>query len=169
MQFKLNNRVVKVRMQDVKAKTMYNSTFDALFKILRTEGPFVLYRGFEAQMTRNAIWNGTYFATIPFVNTYLLRKPQSKNEELWNKFLSGFIGGTLGTTLNTPWDVAKSRFQGSHGKEAKIPWSFMAIAQIAKEEGPKALWKGYVPRLLRLGPGGGIMILAFDLISSFLK
>jgi len=32
----------------------------------------------------------------------------------------------------------------------------------------KALWKGWVPRMYRLGPGGGIMLVAFDFVSAMM-
>jgi solute carrier family 25 2-oxodicarboxylate transporter 21 len=33
-----------------------------------------------------------------------------------------------------------------------------ALLLIARTEGVQALWKGYVAKVLRLGPGGGIML-----------
>jgi solute carrier family 25 2-oxodicarboxylate transporter 21 len=32
----------------------------------------------------------------------------------------------------------------------------------------RALYKGYVPKVLRLGPGGGILKVVFDKVSQFL-
>ena len=36
-------------------------------------------------------------------------------------------------------------------------------------QGVSACWKGLGPRLVRLGPGGGIMIVAFEQVSAWLK
>jgi len=159
--------VVKVRMQSTDSKGLYKNTFDAMTKIANTEGLVVFYRGLEAQLTRNAIWNGTYFGIIPIVKANLW-KPKNKKDEQLRNFIAGFVGGSIATTFNTPFDVVKSRFQNSKGAKAAIPWSVAELAIVAREEGVRALWKGYVPRILRLGPGGGIMLLAFDFFSTLL-
>jgi solute carrier family 25 (mitochondrial 2-oxodicarboxylate transporter), member 21 len=33
---------------------------------------------------------------------------------------------------------------------------------IAREEGVPALWKGFVPKVLRLAPGGGVLLLVVE-------
>jgi len=92
----------------------------------------------------------------------------SKAERLGIKFLSGSFGSAVGTLANTPFDVVKSRLQGQQG-QGKYKNAFQAVGLVLKEEGAGALYKGLMPRLLRLGPGGGIMIVAFDFISGLLK
>ena len=47
--------------------------------------------------------------------------------------------------------------------------SFQSLQLIRVEEGVGALYKGLSARLLRLGPGGGIMIVAFELLTDLLK
>ena len=43
-------------------------------------------------------------------------------------------------------------------------WTIPSAALIAREEGLAALYKGFVPKVMRLGPGGGILLLVFDLV-----
>lgn len=163
--------LVKVRMQSPEYLSTYNNTADAVFKIVKNEGIFALYKGFESQAWRNLVWNGAYFGLI-FATKDLFPKAQSKGQELFNKFLSGFIGGGIATTLNTPLDVVKSRIQNQQripGQPLKYNWALPSIYTVAREEGLLALYKGYVPRLIRLGPGGGIMIICFNLFSEKLN
>jgi len=157
--------VVKVRMQAKENAGIYKTVFDAATKIAQQEGVMTLYRGFESQVWRNAVWNGAYFACIPIVKANLW-KPQDKKSELLLNFTAGFIGGTLGTTLNTPFDVVKSRNQNLRGTPE---WAIISLMKLYREEGFVAMYKGYVPRILRLGPGGGIMLLAFDLIAQWIR
>ena len=56
--------LVKIRMQDKANAALYNSTSDALRKILKKEGPLALYNGLEATIWRHAAWNGGYFGVI---------------------------------------------------------------------------------------------------------
>jgi len=136
-------------------------------KIASNEGVLALYKGFEAQITRNAVWNGAYFGLINFLKANMW-KPKTKSSELTRNFLSGFIAGAVATSLNTPFDVAKSRLQNIRDSSQR-PWSVVMLGKIYSEEGFRALYKGLAPRLIRLGPGGGIMLVAFDLVSGWLK
>ena len=36
------------------------------------------------------------------------------------------------------------------------------LVTIFREEGPKALYKGFVPKVLRLAPGGGVLLLVVE-------
>jgi solute carrier family 25 2-oxodicarboxylate transporter 21 len=41
---------------------------------------------------------------------------------------------------------------------------------IFKEEGPVALYKGFIPKVLRLAPGGGVLLLVVEVtLSAFRK
>jgi solute carrier family 25 2-oxodicarboxylate transporter 21 len=51
----------------------------------------------------------------------------------------------------------------------KYNWAFPAIFTIIKEEGAGALYKGFVPKVMRLGPGGGILLVVFDSLSNYIR
>lgn len=89
---------------------------------------------------------------------------------LSKKFVSGLIGGTLGVLMNTPLDVVKSRMQNQMTTaQPKYRYVLPSLLTILREEGVTALYKGLGPRMVRLGPGGGIMIVAFDVVSNMLS
>ena len=67
--------------------------------------------------------------------------------------------------MNTPFDVVKSRMQYDNMGKNCFEW----LVHISKTEGYQALYKGIGARLLRLGPGGGIMIVAYDQMMQLLK
>jgi len=159
--------VVKVRMQARENLGEYKSTGHALVTILRKEGPLALYNGLEPQLWRNAVWNGAYFSIINSV-VNALQGPNKKENQFWIKFIAGTIAGGVATTLNTPFDVVKSRMQMGKSSAGTPKWSIPCLIKIFNEEGFKALFKGYVPRMVRLGPGGGIMIVVFDSVSEWL-
>ena len=82
------------------------------------------------------------------------------------------VGGTLATLANTPFDVVKSRMQNqlvSAGTVSKYSWTVPSMVTVYSEEGFKALYKGIGPRLVRLGPGGGIMLVAFNFVIELLE
>ena len=67
----------------------------------------------------------------------------------------GFVAGSLASTINIPWDVAKSRIQGYLPPDTprKYNTCMQTMALVYKEEGFRALFKGLAPKLVRFGPG----------------
>jgi len=160
--------LVKIRLQATESAGKYSSTLDCVMKILKQEGPLAFLNGLESTLWRHALWNGGYFGVIPTVRT-LFPKPASETSRQLQNFLAGALAGTVGTILNTPADVVKSRIQNQpKGVVRKYNWAIPAIHTITKEEGMAALYKGFMPKVLRLGPGGGILLVVFDFVSKLL-
>lgn len=161
--------LVKIRMQDKNNSGRYKNTFDAVIKIVREEGPLSFYKGLESTLWRHAAWNGTYFGSIHGIRSSLPEAHTHRGKLLRN-FVAGAIGGTLATTFNTPFDVVKTRVQNQlPGIIPKYGWTWPAIFTIIREEGFTALYKGYLPKVLRLGPGGGILLVVYEQVSSWMK
>ena len=97
--------------------------------------------------------------------------PESKDSilEFLRKFTIGLIGGTIGSVINIPTDVAKSRMQGPQPVAGVIKYksTIGTIVIVAREEGVAALYKGITPKILRLGPGGAILLVLYDYAHSF--
>lgn len=163
--------LVKIRLQDKASAGKYNGMMDVVLKTVRNEGPLALYNGLESTMWRHILWNAGYFGCI-FQVRQLLPSADSKSSKMTNDLVSGTIGGTIGTVLNTPMDVVKSRIQNSPkvpGQTPKYNWAWPAVATVAKEEGFAALYKGFIPKVLRLGPGGGILLVVFTGVMDFFR
>eukprot|EP00842_Homolaphlyctis_polyrhiza_P006461 jgi/Hompol1/6816/HPOL_003794-RA len=160
--------LIKIRLQDKRNAGKYTGTSDVISKMLKEEGIRVFGRGCEATMWRHGMWNGGYFGVISYVLS-MMPKAESKQGVLLNNFIAGTIGGTVGTIINTPFDVVKTRVQSQITTPLKYNWTFPALATIAREEGVAALYKGFVPKVLRLGPGGGILLVVFDFVSEYIR
>jgi hypothetical protein len=48
------------------------------------------------------------------------------------------------------------------GVVPKYNWTYPALVTIMREEGVVALYKGFVPKVLRLAPGGGVLLLVVE-------
>ena len=157
--------LVKIRMQDRASAGKYSGVIDCLMKTVKNEGPLALYNGMESTMWRHVIWNAGYFGCIFQVKSLMPKPaPGSKAQAMATDFLSGAIGGTVGTILNTPMDVVKSRIQNSPkiaGSVPKYNWAWPGLSLVMKEEGFGALYKGFLPKVLRLGPGGGVLLVVY--------
>lgn len=152
--------LVKIRLQDKAQAHKYNGMLDVVGKIIKQEGILSLYNGLESTAWRHILWNSGYFGCI-FQVKALLPTAMDKKSQIRNDIISGTVGGTVGTILNTPMDVVKSRIQNSPRVAGSVPkynWAFPALGTVMKEEGFSALYKGFLPKVLRLGPGGGILL-----------
>jgi len=163
--------VVKVRMQSKENMGRYKSTMDCAAQLLKQEGVLALYKGAEPQMWRNGVWNGVYFGVIGSIRNWKKPPPDStQSTQMFYKFLTGCLASTLATTANTPLDVAKSRMQNQlPGQVIRYHWTLPSLVDIYKTEGFRALYKGYAARMARLVPGGGIMLVAFDVVAAWLN
>ena len=118
---------------------------------------------------------------------YVMRVQKWFNSS-WNVQVGlGLTAGTLGCCVNIPFDVAKSRIQGPQPEPGRIKYrgTASAILTVFREEGWVlqilllinrqtyylrflALYKGLVPKIMRLGPGGAIMLLVYEHVHEYL-
>uniref|UniRef100_A0AAR5P8V7 Mitochondrial 2-oxodicarboxylate carrier n=1 Tax=Dendroctonus ponderosae TaxID=77166 RepID=A0AAR5P8V7_DENPD len=132
-------------------------------------GPQGLFKGVSATIWRNGVFNMVYFGFYHSVKGWL---PEYKDplQEFFRKVAIGFVSGTLASCINIPFDVAKSRIQGPQPVTGVIKYrgTLRSLGIVYKEEGYLALYKGLVPKVMRLGPGGAIMLVIYDYAHSYL-
>ncbi|WFD18201.1 hypothetical protein MCAP1_000400 [Malassezia caprae] len=159
--------LVKIRLQDRAQTHLYRGPMDVVRKIVAESGWAGLFRGLPATMVRHILWNGGYFGSIPLIRSYL-RPPTNKRERMQNMLFSGTLGGFIGTVLNTPADVVKTRIQNTSAGpgQQKYRGIVHGFARILREEGPAALYKGFLPKVVRLAPGGGLLLFVVESINS---
>jgi solute carrier family 25 2-oxodicarboxylate transporter 21 len=166
--------LLKIRLQDKSSASRYTGFLDCLVKVVRQEGPLALYNGFEATLWRHIVWNAGYFGCIFQVRSQLPKPEEAKNAKVQktvNDLAAGFVGGVVGTTLNTPLDVVKSRIQSVakvEGVRGKYQWAWPSLGIVAREEGFRALYKGYLAKILRFGPGGGVLLVVYSAVVEML-
>ena len=44
-------------------------------------------------------------------------------------------------------------------------WTYPALIRLARDEGISGMYKGFAPKVLRLAPGGGVLLLVVELLS----
>lgn len=165
--------LVKIRLQDRSSAGKYNGMLDVVRKIVQQEGILAMYNGLEATLWRHIAWNGGYFGTIFQIRSQLPAvQAGNKQQQTRNDLIAGTVGGIAGTVLNTPMDVVKSRIQNTSKVPGVVPkynWAWPGVLTVMREEGFAALYKGFMPKVLRLGPGGGILLVVFTNVMDFFR
>ncbi|CAD5113710.1 DgyrCDS2874 [Dimorphilus gyrociliatus] len=159
--------VVKVKLQADRQLFSQQLSAIQMAKTIYGENGFGssgLNKGLTSTLLRHGIWNMIYFGLYHNLkNVVPIQKDQ--NMELGRKFVLGLMAGSIASTANIPFDVAKSRIQGPQPETGiKYKSCLQTIRLVYKEEGYLALYKGLLPKLLRLGPGGAIMLMVFDTV-----
>ncbi|CAH1371204.1 unnamed protein product [Tenebrio molitor] len=164
--------VVKVTLQANRATGKeLPSTWVVTKDIVRSDGLGFrgLNKGVTATIARNGVFNMIYFGFYHSVKGILPEFEDPVNE-FFRKVGIGFVSGTLASCINIPFDVAKSRIQGPQPVPGQIKYrsTLNSVVIVYREEGFRALYKGLLPKVLRLGPGGAIMLVVYDYMHSFL-
>ncbi|KAG2434431.1 hypothetical protein HYH02_012261 [Chlamydomonas schloesseri] len=160
-------QVIKVRLMAKEHLGRYRNSWDCLGKVLREEGPAALTAGLGPTMWRNTIWNSIYYGTMHQLSDAggLLTPIENPVLAVARTIVVGTGVGMLATCFNAPFDVVKSRFQALLPEDRAArgyTGTLTTLRRIYLEEGPRALYKGFVPKALRLGIGQTIGLLVFQ-------
>ncbi|KAM0046906.1 putative mitochondrial carrier protein [Helianthus debilis subsp. tardiflorus] len=158
--------VVKIRLQQQKGLSpdllKYKGPIHCARLIIREEGLRGLWSGAAPTVMRNGTNQAVMFTAKNTYDKLLWRKHEGDGKVLqpWQSMVSGFLAGTAGPVCTGPFDVVKTRLMAQSrepGGELKYKGMVHAILTIRSEEGVRALWKGLLPRLMRIPPGQAIM------------
>uniref|UniRef100_A0AC35FCP1 Mitochondrial 2-oxoglutarate/malate carrier protein n=1 Tax=Panagrolaimus sp. PS1159 TaxID=55785 RepID=A0AC35FCP1_9BILA len=131
----------------------YKNVFDAIFRIFKEEGVSALWRGCGPTVGRAMVVNAAQLATYSQAKQAILASQYIK-DGIFCHFLSSMISGLATTIASMPVDIVKTRIQNMKVIDGKPEYkgAFDVLGRIVKNEGVFALWKGFTPYYLRLGP-----------------
>jgi solute carrier family 25 (mitochondrial citrate transporter), member 1 len=158
--------VAPVETIKTKCIELNQSFITGLKHILQIEGIRGVYKGATATALKQGSNQGLRFMWFNEYKRILTRdgeKPLTSIE----KFLGGMTAGCFSTLGNNPFDVIKTRMQGT--KASQYANTLDCFKQILSKEGFGALYAGVIPRLGRVVPGQGIIFFSFETIQDSLK
>ena len=120
-------------------------------------------------MLRQGCNQAVNFTAYNMIKTQLMEWQGTTELASWQSLAIGGFSGGMGPLVNNPLDVIKTRLQKQvvvPGRPAKYTGLLSGIAVVAREEGVFALWKGIVPRLLRIVPGQAITFMTYEAVSA---
>ncbi|KAG9453514.1 hypothetical protein H6P81_006418 [Aristolochia fimbriata] len=165
--------VVKIRLQQQKGLSTellkYKGPIHCAHTIIHEEGLRGLWAGAAPTVMRNGTNQAAMFTAKNAFDTILWKKHEGDGKVLqpWQSMISGFLAGTAGPVCTGPFDVVKTRLmaQSRSAGEVKYKGMIHALRTIFAEEGLVALWKGLLPRLMRIPPGQAIMWAVADQVT----
>ncbi|XP_064859414.1 mitochondrial 2-oxodicarboxylate carrier [Oncorhynchus nerka] len=165
--------VVKVGLQANRDSFQVQpSTFAQARNIINADGFGLrgLNKGLTSTLGRHGVFNMIYFGFYFNVKD-AIPASQDPTLEFLRKFAIGLASGTISSCVNIPFDVAKSRIQAPQPIPGEIKYRtcFQTMGLVYREEGYLALYKGLVPKIMRLGPGGAVMLLVYEYVSGWLN
>eukprot|EP00457_Paulinella_chromatophora_P012437 gb/GEZN01012646.1/.p1 GENE.gb/GEZN01012646.1/~~gb/GEZN01012646.1/.p1 ORF type:complete len:318 (+),score=29.65 gb/GEZN01012646.1/:42-995(+) len=162
-------QVVKVRLQTREFGERYRHSLHCCNRVLQEEGVLALFRGLGPTCWRNAVWTSIYFGLMEYGKEQLYSKNsdivRSEGVGVIATFLFGTGAGVVATLFNAPFDVVKSRAQSSPQLVSSSNSTFYMLYIIWRREGGlSAIYKGLTPKLCRMGVGGGVSIMVYDIL-----
>lgn len=161
-------------METVKVKFIHNRTlaqpkfqgfFHGIREIVREKGLRGTYQGLTATMMKQGSNQAIRFFVVETLKD--LYKGGDRKATV-PKLLTGVFGAIAGAASvfgNTPLDVIKTRMQGLDAHKYRS--TFDCAVKILKNEGPRAFYKGTVPRLGRVCLDVGITFMIYDSFVEF--
>ncbi|GER47246.1 mitochondrial carrier protein, partial [Striga asiatica] len=147
----------------------YTGLFDALNKIIHTEGPLGLWKGVSANVQRAFLVNMGELACYDHAKRFIIEN-KICNDNIYAHTLSSVLSGLSAATLSCPADVIKTRMMNQaagRGKVVKYRNSFNCLTETVRIEGFKALWKGFFPTWARLGPWQFVFWVSYEKLRQF--
>ncbi|EFJ52815.1 mitochondrial substrate carrier [Volvox carteri f. nagariensis] len=169
--------VVKIRLQQQKGLAKehfkYKGPIHCATTVLREEGIRGMWSGATPTILRNGTNQMCLFWAKNNADALLWGKHEGDGKILTpvQSMTSGFLAALLGPVATGPFDVAKTRLmaQTKTSEGVRYKGFFDALVRIPAEEGVMAMWKGLLPRLLRIPPGQAIVWAVSDQITGYFE
>ncbi|XP_047107357.1 mitochondrial uncoupling protein Bmcp [Schistocerca piceifrons] len=157
--------VLKVRMQVLGGQ---RGLLDCFQEVYRYEGVGGLWRGVGPTAQRAAVIAAVELPVYDFCKQHLMT---TFGDHVANHFISSFIASLGSAVASTPIDVVRTRLMNQRKlkavtrdtKSVRIyTGSIDCLVQTVKNEGFLALYKGFIPTWVRMGPWNIIFFVTYE-------
>jgi solute carrier family 25, member 39/40 len=179
----------RTRMQATEGSAgVFRETLTGIQRMTQSQGYSSLWRGLTLTMWRDVPFSAIYWWGYEEGRKYLTDARQStytkeNNTSVFiDSFTAGALAGAFASVVTTPFDVGKTKQQvyrhagddsPSHqvarefAKQGKVIPEELSMPRflyhIMKEEGVGGLFRGWIPRCLKVAPACAIMISSYEI------
>ncbi|KAK7099129.1 mitochondrial coenzyme A transporter SLC25A42-like [Littorina saxatilis] len=150
----------KINFQIANKPFSFRSALRFLYKSLRTEGFFALWRGNSATMARIVPYAAIQYAAHEQYKILLNPSKTIRHLPPARRFLAGSLAGVTSVACTYPLDLVRARMAVT----AKDMYHniFEVFAKIYREEGLRTLFKGFTPTILGSIPYSGTSFFTYE-------
>ncbi|KAI8907819.1 mitochondrial carrier domain-containing protein [Gorgonomyces haynaldii] len=157
----------------MKEKKIYKNSFDAIYKIAKTEGMRGLQKGLTPAILREGSKNFFRIGMFDPIMSVLHDKSQGRAPG-WKRMLAGSLCGVMGALACNPFELIKTRLQSaSHlpnavGHQHGYTGVMSGLYRIYSQEGFLGLYRGSVLSMGRSIVGSGTNLASYSLMKEAL-
>ena len=144
----------------------FNGLVDCLKKIFMKDGPLGLYRGFGISVIGIVAYRASYFGMFDTGKAMFF--PDAKNANVFAMWAYAQFVTVSAGILSYPLDTVRRRLMMDSGRAEKMyNGTLDCFAKIARDEGPRAFFKGSLSNVIR-GTGGALVLVFYSKIEAYL-
>lgn len=138
---------------------------DCILKIVKSDGPIGLYRGFFVSVQGIIIYRAAYFGMFDTAKAVFSADKKLNFFAAWAIAQVVTVGSGI---LSYPWDTVRRRMMMQSGRKDVLYKNTLDCAQkIIRNEGISAMFKGALSNVFR-GTGGALVLAIYDEIQKFI-
>lgn len=150
------------------APQLYSGPLDVAKKLFAEGGIRSIYKGTAATLLRDVPASGMYFMSYEWLKKTLSPANRPGELSVAATLTAGGMAGMFNWAVAIAPDVLKSRLQTA--PEGKYPNGIRSVfVDIMKTEGPRGMFKGLVPVMLRAFPANAACFLGYECAIKFLN
>lgn len=167
--------LLKVRMQAKGRDGVKEDMVQAFINIYKQEGLRGLWRGVVPTAQRAAVVAGVELPSYDLCKRMIVQSGYLGDTKATH-FIASFIAGLAGAVASTPIDVVKTRMMNQKKLRSSVVMasntaavnpaiyssSLDCLLQTVRTEGVTALYKGFIPTWVRLGPWNIIFFMTYE-------
>jgi len=148
----------------------YNTWLETFKWTVQNEGVAGLYRGVSPTLLGSLPYEGIKFWSYDYFKSVLPKNEDGSQHISW-KLVAGAAGATVAHLVTYPMDTVRRRMQlqGLGGAQALYKNMLDCGVQIARKEGPVALYRGLTATCIRGVPNTGIQFAVYEGLKTLLK
>ncbi|KAK3123685.1 hypothetical protein QOZ80_8AG0634570 [Eleusine coracana subsp. coracana] len=169
--------VAMVRMQadgrlPLADRRNYKSVGDAIKRMVHDEGVRSLWRGSSLTINRAMIVTASQLATYDQAKEAILAHRGAGADGLATHVTASFAAGIVAAAASNPVDVVKTRMMNmkvAPGAPPPYAGAVDCALKTVRAEGPMALYKGFIPTVMRQGPFTVVLFVTLEQVRKVFK